>query len=64
VQRTGVPDTWKDSIALYGHVGDKTMRIGVLGVSHPNEPIDAVLPGKFDRVSINDHEDLLADVKQ
>ena len=64
LQRTGVPDNWKDSVALYGHLGDKTMRIGVLGVSHPNEPIDAMLPGKFDRVSINDHEDLLADVKQ
>jgi hypothetical protein len=64
VQRTGVPDNWKDSVAIYAHVGDKTTRIGTLAVTHASEPIDAVLPGKIDRVTINDHEDLLAEVKQ
>jgi len=64
VTRTGVPDTWKDVIPLYAHVGDKTMRLGSLAVTHPNEPLDVTLPLKVDRLSINDHEDLLADVKQ
>jgi aminopeptidase N len=62
--RSGVPDTWKDAIPLYAHMGDKTVRLGTLAVSHPSEPLDVTLPGKIDRVSINDYEDLLADVKQ
>jgi len=62
--RSGVPDTWKDAVPLYAHMGDKTVRLGMLGVTHSSEPIDVILPAKIDRVSINDYEDLLADVKQ
>ncbi len=62
--RSGVPDTWKDAIPLYAHMGEKTIRLGTLGAMHPSEPIDITLPGKIDRLSINDYEDLLADVKQ
>jgi hypothetical protein len=64
ISRSGVPDAWKDVIPLYAHVGDKTLRLGTLSVTHPNEPLDLTLPLKVDRLSINDHEDLLADVKQ
>src|SRR5207244_5121927 len=62
--RSGVPDTWKDAVPLYAHMGDKTVRLGTLGVTHSSEPVDITLAGKVDRVSINDYEDLLADVKQ
>ncbi len=62
--RSGVADSWKDSVPLYAHMGDKTIRIGSLAATHPHESIDATLPGKIDRVSINDYEDMLADVKQ
>jgi hypothetical protein len=64
ITRSGVPDAWKDVIPLYAHAGDKTMRLGTLAVTHANEPLDITLPIKVDRLSINDHEDLLADVKQ
>ena len=64
ITRTGVPESWKDVVPLYAHLGDKTVRLGVLGVTHSHEPIDVVIGGKIDRVSINDYEDLLADVKQ
>jgi hypothetical protein len=64
ITRAGVPDNWKDVIPLYAHVGDKTMRIGTLSVTRPKEPLDLTLPLKVDRLSINDHEDLLAEVKQ
>ena len=64
VTRTGVPDNWKDAIPLYAHMGDKTVRLGTLSVTHANESIDAMLPGKIDRFSINDNEDLLGEVKQ
>jgi Peptidase family M1 domain len=64
ITRSGVPDMWKDVIPLYVHAGDKTMRLGTLAVTHPAEPLDFTLPVQADRLSINDHEDLLADVKQ
>jgi len=38
--------------------------LGTLGVTHSSAPVDITLAGKIDRVSINDYEDLLADVKQ
>jgi hypothetical protein len=62
--RSGVPDTWKDAVPLYAHMGDKTVRLGTLASTHSSEPLDATLAAKIDRVSINDYEDMLADVKQ
>ena len=62
--RSGVPETWKDVVPFYAHIGDKVIRLGSLAATHQNEPIDAVVGGKIDRVTINDHEDLLADVHQ
>jgi hypothetical protein len=64
ITRTGVPDNWKDAISLYAHIGDKTVKMGLLSVTHASEPFDFAIPGKIDRVSINDFEDLLAEVKQ
>ncbi len=61
--RTGVPDTWKDCIPLYAHVGDKTMRLGALSATHATETVDTIVPTKFDRITINDYEDTLADMK-
>jgi hypothetical protein len=38
--------------------------MGSLSATHQTEPIDAVLAAKIDRVTINEHEELLADVHQ
>lgn len=62
--RTGVPDSWKDVVPLYAHMGDKTIKMGNIRVTHPTETVDTTIQGKIDRVSINDYEDLLAEVKQ
>ncbi|MGB9463645.1 MAG: M1 family aminopeptidase [Candidatus Acidiferrum sp.] len=62
--RAGVPDNWKDAVPLYAHIGDKTVKMGLISVTHASEPFDFAIPGKIDRVSINDFEDLLAEVKQ
>jgi len=62
--RSGVADNWKDAVPLYAHVGDRTIKMGILTATHPTETIDVIVGGKIDRVSINDYEDLLADVKQ
>jgi hypothetical protein len=62
--RTGVPGTWKDVVPIYAHVGDKSMRLGSISAKHALETIDVTLPGKVDRLTINDFDDLLMDVKQ
>jgi hypothetical protein len=64
IARAGVPENWKDAVPLYAHIGDKTVKMGLISVSHANELFDFAIPGKIDRVSINDFEDLLAEVKQ
>ncbi len=62
--RSGVAETWKDVVPIYAHIGDKTARLGSLAAMHSVEKVNFVIPGKIDRISINDNEDLLADVKQ
>lgn len=64
IVRSGVPDNWKDVVPVYAHIGQRTLRLGTIAVTHAVEPVDYTLNGKIDRVSINDYEDLLADVKQ
>jgi len=64
ITRAGVQDNWKDVVPLYAHMRDKTVKMGTIGVTHASEPFDFTIPGKIDRVSINDYEDLLAEVKQ
>jgi Peptidase family M1 domain len=62
--RTGVPDTWKDVIPIYAHIGDKTVRMGSIAATHPTEPINFVVAGKLDKVTIDEYEDVLGTVKQ
>ncbi len=64
IDRAGVPDNWKDVIPLYAHIGDKVVRLGTIAATHVNEPINTVVAGKIDKLSINYFEELLADVKQ
>ena len=64
ITRTGVPDSWKDDLVLYGHSGSNSVRLGIIGVTHIEQNLDAMLPGKIDRISINDQEDTLAEVTQ
>jgi len=62
--RSGVPDNWKDAIPIYAHMGDKNFRLGTLASTHPREVLNFVIPAGVGKVSINDMEDDLADVKQ
>lgn len=64
ITRTGVPGNWRDVIPLYAHIGAKTVRLGAILVKNDSEPIDVTLPIKIDRMSINDYQELLAEVKQ
>jgi hypothetical protein len=38
--------------------------MGNVRSSHPTEVVEATIDGNIDRITINDYEDLLADVKQ
>jgi len=62
--RTGVPDTWKDVVPIYAHLSDKSVRLGTISATHPSETIDVTVPGKVDRLTINDFDDVLAEIKQ
>jgi hypothetical protein len=62
--RAGVPENWKDAVPVYVHIGDKAIPIGSIAATHPAEKIRFVIPQKVDKVTINDFEDMLADVKQ
>jgi hypothetical protein len=62
--RTGVPDNWKDAIPLYAHQGQGIMRVGLINAVQPETTFEVIVPANLDRFSINDYEDLLAEVKQ
>jgi aminopeptidase N len=62
--RKGVPDDWKDVVPIYAHLGNKVARLGTIAVHKNDQQLDAVIPMKVDRITINDEEDLLADVHQ
>jgi hypothetical protein len=62
--RTGVPDNWKDIIPLYARIGDKTVKMGNIIATHATETVDATVPAKIDRLSINEYEEILGNVKQ
>ena len=62
--RSGVPDNWKDAIPIYALMGDKSVRLGTIAPAHPREPLSFVAPGRVDKLSIDDMEDDLAEVKQ
>jgi len=64
LQRSGVSGDWKDVVPIYAHIGDKVVRLGTLAATHDTENINFTLPQKVDRVTIDEYEDLLADVKQ
>ena len=62
--RTGVSEDWKDAVPVYAHAADKVYRLGTIAATAANTPVDIMLPGKFDKLTISDNEDMLADVKQ
>jgi aminopeptidase N len=62
--RSGVPENWKDVLPLYAHLGDKVVRLGAIAATHSTESLNFVVAGKIDKITINEFEDMLADIKQ
>jgi Peptidase family M1 domain len=64
ISRDGVPAGWKDILPIYMHTGGKVMRLGWLKATQKEAPFNVTLPMKPDKLSLNDNEDILADIKQ
>lgn len=64
VTRSGVPDTWVDIVPVYLHVSGKVAHIGWITARKNTESFSVALPVKPDKITINDNDDILADVKQ
>jgi hypothetical protein len=64
ITRSGVPDNWEDILPFYMHLSGKVVPIGWLLVHQNTASFDVTLPVKPDKVTMNDNDDILADVKQ
>ncbi len=64
VAQSGVPEGWKDVLPLYLHQSGKVLRLGFLTVGQKETPFEVALPFKPDKVSLNDYEDTLAEIRQ
>ncbi len=49
---------------LYLHRGGGVVRLGFVNAATPQTPFDLVLPFKPEKLSLNENEDILADIKQ
>lgn len=64
VQQTVVPATWKNILPLYAHASGKPVQLGFISVSGSETPFSAVLSFKPEELSLNENEDILAEIKQ
>jgi aminopeptidase N len=64
ITRVAVPDGWIDILPIYIQQGQNHMRIGFIKAIQQVNKFE--IPFKFrpDKVSLNDNEDILADIKQ
>jgi hypothetical protein len=58
-----VPGTWKNLVPVYLHAGGKSARGLWLRATGPQTPFEIFMPFKPDSLSLNDNEDILAEVK-
>jgi hypothetical protein len=64
VTRSGVADTWKDILPIYITAGGRTVRLGWIRAIEKETPFNATLPVKPDKLTLNDDQDILTDIKQ
>jgi hypothetical protein len=58
------PSDGKDVVAVYVPVDDKVLRPGSLARTDRTERMNITVAREFHRRTINDYEDVLADMKQ
>lgn len=64
ITQSGVPSGWKDILRLYTQYSGRTTPLGWISVSQAETPFEFLLPMKPEKLSLNDKEDLLAEIKQ
>lgn len=64
IVQSGVPEGWKDILPVFVHVPGRTVRLGWLRVTGKNTPVQFTVPVKPDKITLNDYEDILAEIKQ
>jgi hypothetical protein len=63
VVQSGVPDGWKDLIPLYAKVNGKSVRLGLIFAGGKTTPLKFSLPVNPEKLSLNDGEEMLLDIK-
>jgi hypothetical protein len=53
-----------DMLPVYVHMSGKSVRAGWVRVRDKSTPVKFQLPSKPERVSLNDNDDILAEIKQ
>jgi hypothetical protein len=64
IVRSGVSATWKDILPLYIHLGKRLGRLGWIRCTQPKTTFSFTLPRKPDKLTLNDEEDILANIHQ
>jgi aminopeptidase N len=64
ITQSGVRPDFKMIVPLYFHMGENKMRAGWINIIAPETPFEVTIGFEPDKVSINDMEEVLAEVKQ
>ena len=64
LKRTGVPDSWMDTVPVFVERDGKQVRLGLINAVGPDSQISLNLPFNPGKVQINANEELLAEIKQ
>jgi hypothetical protein len=62
--RSGVADTWMDTVPIFVERDGKQVRLGLINATGPNTPFSINLPFNPGKVQVNVNEELLAEIKQ
>lgn len=63
LEQSGVPEGWKDLIPLYAKVNGKSIRLGLISATGKTTPMNFTLPVNPEKLSLNDDDEMLVDVK-
>lgn len=63
IEQSGVPDGWKDLIPLYVKLHGKSIRLGLVYAGGKRTPLKFSLPVKPEKISLNDGDEMLVDIK-
>jgi len=64
IRQSGVPDGWRDVLPVYMHQASEPRLLGWIRTTGKETRVDFTLPFNPGRLSLNDYEDILADIKQ